>query len=143
MSKEESREDLVYRLTCIVYERLGSQADARLVEDLVTAVVQTIGSESVTDGGGSGSRVVVSAFGTSRPGIVAAITSQLAESRYNIVDMNQTVVQGKFAMVLIAEAGPNAIDLSTLRAGLKAVGERVGVQVYTQSEDLFQSMHRV
>lgn len=140
-----SREELVYRLTRLVYDRLGPQTDARLVEDLVTEVFRTIGSARVAEGrsNAQGARVVVSAFGTSRPGIVAAITSTLAESRYDIVDMNQTVVQGKFAMVLIAEAAANALDLSSLRAGLKQVGDRVGVQVYSQREDLFQSMHRV
>ncbi len=140
-----SKEELVYRLTRLVYDRLGPQTDARLVEDLVTELFRTIGSARVAEdrSNGQSARVVVSALGTSRPGIVAAITSTLAESRYDIVDMNQTVVQGKFAMVLIAEAADNALDLSSLRAGLTQVGDRVGVQVYSQREDLFQSMHRV
>ncbi len=141
-----AQEDLIYRMTKLVYERLGPEADARLVEELVTDLFRVIGQEGSSQTASSGpspARIVVSAFGTSRPGIVAAITSTLAESDYNIIDMNQTVVQGKFAMVLIAEATEKASDLLGLRERLKSVGERVGVQVFTQREDLFQSMHRV
>lgn len=141
-----SQEDLIYRMTRIVYQRLGPEANVRLVEDLVTELARAVGEETdlPPSGGSTGaSRVVVSVFGTSRPGIVAAITSKLAESEYNIVDVNQTVVQGKFAMVLIAEAAANATDLSGLRRALVSVAEPMGVQVYIQREDLFQAMHRV
>lgn len=140
-----SQEELIYRMTKIVYQRLGPEADVRLVEDLVTELARAVGEEtdSSPGGGSTASRVVVSVFGTSRPGIVAAITSKLAESEYNIVDVNQTVVQGKFAMVLIAEAAANATDLSGLRRALVSVAEPLGVQVYIQREDLFQGMHRV
>ena len=140
-----SQEDLILQMTRIVYDRLGAGADPRLVEDLVTELARAVVAkgESSLKRSNSPSRVVVSAFGTSRPGIVAAITSKLAEARYNIVDMNQTVVQGKFAMVVIAEAATDASDLSGVRQSLKDVGEQMGVQVYTQREDLFHAMHRV
>lgn len=132
------------QMTRIVYGRLGETADPRIVEDLVTDLARSVSAEvSPSRTPSSSSRVVVSAFGTSRPGIVAAITSELAEARYDIVDMNQTVVQGKFAMVLIAEVAADSRDLSALRQGLKDVGEEMGVQVYTQREDLFHAMHRI
>jgi ACT domain-containing protein len=141
------QEDLIYRITKAVFSRLGDKADARVVEDLVTDIYRLIEAGGTLDGVGApqseAARVVVSAFGTSRPGIVAAITSALAEASYDIVDMNQTVVQGKFAMVLIAEGGDGTNDLTSLRERLKIAGERIGVRVYAQREELFQSMHRV
>ena len=140
-----TQEDLILQMTRIVYDRLGPSADPRVVEELVTDLARTVVSQADFSPreNALSPRVVVSAVGTSRPGIVAAITAKLAESYYNIVDMNQTVVQGKFAMVLIAEASANAADLAGLRQGLKDVGEEMGVQVYTQREDLFRTMHRV
>lgn len=139
-----TREELVMQMARIVYQRLGAGTDPRVVEDLVTDLARSVPLEGTTSGSMSSSaRVVVSTFGTSKPGIVAAITSELAEARYNIVDMNQTVVQGKFAMVLIAEAAADSSDLSALRQGLKDVGQQMGVQVYTQREDLFHAMHRI
>jgi predicted amino acid-binding ACT domain protein len=46
-------------------------------------------------------------------------------------------------MVLIAEGGDGTNDLTLLRERLKDAGERIGVRVYAQREELFQSMHRV
>ena len=143
-----ANEDLIYQMTKTVLARLGPQADVRLVEEIVADIYRLV--DRAADGGTvSGaspslrSRVVVSAFGTSRPGIVAAIASTLAEAKYNIFDMNQTVVQGKFAMVLIAEAAEGANDLATLKEQLRAAGDNVGVRILAQREDLFQAMHRL
>ena len=145
-----TKEGLIFGLTKLVFDRLGANADVRLVEDLVTDIARFIESDEIegagpawTSGTKGTTRVVVSAFGTSRPGIVAAISTSLADSRYNIVDMNQTVVQGKFAMVLIAESGSGALPLPTLKERLTSAGEGLGVRVYAQTEDLFQAMHRV
>lgn len=140
-------EELIYQMTKAVYARLGPQADARLVEEMVTDLARLV-ARGMERGAAAradlqGARVIVSAFGTSRPGVVAAIASTLAEAQYNIVDMNQTVTQGKFAMMVIAEAGAEASDLGTLKEQLRQAGERVGVRVYVQREDLFQAMHRV
>jgi ACT domain-containing protein len=138
---------LIYKITRAVYDRLGSQADVSLVEGLVTDVYRVVeGSleeDKPSDGPRRDSRVVISAFGLSRPGIVAAISATLAESSFNIIDMNQTVVQGKFAMVLIAEMGSGAADLATLKTRLNEAGERFGIRVYAQRDDLFQTMHRI
>jgi ACT domain-containing protein len=145
-----TKESLIYGLTKVVFGRLGTNADVHLVEDLVTDIARFIENAEI-DGPGIArptgtqgtTRVVVSAFGTSRPGIVAAISTSLADSRYSIIDMNQTVVQGKFAMVLIAESGSGALPLPTLKERLTSAGEGLGVRVYAQTEDLFQAMHRV
>ena len=138
---------LIYKITKAVYGRLGPQADSGMVEGLVTDVYRAIEGSvdegSPEPGASRDSRVVISAFGVSRPGIVAAISATLAECNFNIIDMNQTVVQGKFAMVLIAEMGSGAADLATLKSRLNESGERFGVRVYAQREDLFHTMHRI
>jgi ACT domain-containing protein len=138
-----ANEQLIYQLTRAVYDRLGASADKQLVENLVTDIYRLVEAGGGAGGEGRSGRVVISAFGISHPGIVAAIASTLAEARYDIVDINQTVVQGKFAMVLIADAGEAAGDLASLKVRLREVGERLGVRVYAQREDLFQAMHRV
>lgn len=134
------REDLIYELTKIAVERLGSSVDPRIVEELVTEIAKVVEKRS-SDVGRPDSpqktgRVVVSAFGASRPGIVAAISSTLADSHYNIVDMDKTVVQGNFALVLIAEMSHGAIALTALKERLEQAGGNLGVRVYAQTEDL-------
>src|SRR6185436_270544 len=53
---------------------------------------------------GAADRMIISVFGVDHPGIVAGVAQILAEAECSIVDINQTVVQGKFAMVIIGDA---------------------------------------
>ena len=107
-----ANEDLIYRITRAVYERLGGAVDDTTVEQLVTDIykqVQSSGNNvaapSRTDRAaaaeGSSDRMVISVFGLDHPGIVAGVSQILAEAGCSIIDINQTVVQGKFAMVIM------------------------------------------
>ena len=156
-------EDLIYRLTKAVYARLGAGADEQAVEQLVTEVyrevepfLQTNGasyapSQSFASSGaapaqvheGATERMVISVFGTDHPGIVAGVSQILAEAGCSIVDINQTVVQGKFAMVIIANSSRARESAAELKDRLRSEGEKLGVRIYAQREDLFNAMHRV
>jgi len=161
-----ANEELIYRITRAVYGRLGVQADERTVVNLVTdiyraiePVVETNGDGSAAGGEsgarrggltahggemeGSANRLVVSVFGVDHPGIVAAVAQILAESGCSIADINQTVVQGKFAMVIIADSTNSDAPVSTLKERFRAAGDKLGVHIYAQREDLFNAMHRI
>lgn len=156
-----ANEDLIYRLTKAVYRRLGPGADEQAVEQLVTEVYREIepflsanGSsysflKSVPSGGasqaqeGSSDRMIISVFGVDHPGIVAGVTQILAEADCSIVDINQTVVQGKFAMVIIANTARAKESATELKERLRREGETLGVRIYAQREDLFNAMHRI
>jgi ACT domain-containing protein len=154
-----ANEELIYRITRAVYGRLGAQADERQVEQLVTDIYRAIepvvtangGSASATSmaqneaarGAGSPERLIVSVFGVDHPGIVAGVAQILAESECSIVDINQTVVQGKFAMVIIADMARAGRSVTELKDRFRTAGERLGVRIYAQREDLFNAMHRV
>ena len=154
-----ANEDLIYRITRAVYDRLGSTADEQVVEQLVTDLYREFqaslnsGSASQTSftpnaaaqitPEGSTSRMVISVFGLDHPGIVAGVAQILAEAACSIIDINQTVVQGKFAMVIIADAARARESVSQLKERLRLEGEQLGVKIYAQREDLFNSMHRI
>jgi ACT domain-containing protein len=87
--------------------------------------------------------MVVSVFGTDHPGIVAAVSQILAEGRCSIIDINQTVVQGKFAMVIVADISRAGESVTALKDRFRGEGERLGVHIYAQREDLFNAMHRI
>ena len=152
-----ANEELIYRITRAVYGRLGAQADERQVEQLVTDIYRAIepvvtangGSTSMAQderaarGAGSPERLIVSVFGVDHPGIVAGVAQILAESECSIADINQTVVQGKFAMVIIADMARAGRSVTELKDRFRTAGERLGVRIYAQREDLFNAMHRV
>ena len=143
-----ANEDLIYRITRAVYERLGASADEQMVEQLVTDIYREVDtSGSATPSGssaeGSSSRMIISVFGVDHPGIVAGVAQILAEASCSIIDINQTVVQGKFAMVIIVDTTRARESTAELKERLRRAGEQLGVRIYAQREDLFNAMHRV
>lgn len=140
-----ANEDLIYRITRAVYERLGAGADEQMVEQLVTDIYREVNATtpSVQSAEGSSSRMIISVFGLDHPGIVAGVSQILAEAGCSIVDINQTVVQGKFAMVIIGDTSRARESTAELKERLRREGERLGVRIYAQREDLFNAMHRV
>ncbi len=155
-----ANEELIYRITRAVYNRLGAGADERMVESLVTDIYRSIEPVvenrpalrgEMADGGrrasareeGSDERLVISVFGVDHPGIVAAVAQVLAEAECSIADINQTVVQGKFAMVIIANTSRAKESAAALKERFRHEGERLGVRIYAQREDLFNAMHRI
>ena len=149
-----ANEELIYRITRAVYGRLGAQADERMVEALVLDVYRAV-EPALGEGGGArerasesrgegrADRLVVSVFGVDHPGIVAAVSQILAEAGCSIADINQTVVQGKFAMVIIADISQARESVAALKDRFRGEGERLGVRIYAQREDLFNTMHRI
>jgi ACT domain-containing protein len=146
-----ANEDLIYRITRAVYDRLGSSVDETTVEQLVTDIYNQVDSSPSTDrplaplnpGEGSSARMVISVFGLDHPGIVAGVSKILAEASCSIIDINQTVVQGKFAMVIIADTSRARETTAALKERLRLGGENLRVRIYAQREDLFNAMHRI
>jgi ACT domain-containing protein len=149
-----ANEDLIYRITRAVYDRLGSSIDDTTVEQLVTDIYNQVktsqassdlerGAVPLTSTQGSSDRMVISVFGLDNPGIVAGVSQILAEAGCSIVDINQTVVQGKFAMVIIADTSRARESTAELKDRLRREGETLGVRIYAQREDLFNAMHRI
>ena len=149
-----ANEELIYRITRAVYGRLGAGADERTVEGLVTDIYRAV--EPLAGGGGASpsragagpsegrsDRLIVSVFGVDHPGIVAAVSQILAEAGCSIIDINQTVVQGKFAMVIVADISRAGESAAALKDRFRQEGERLGVRIYAQREDLFNAMHRI
>ena len=157
-----ANEELIYRITRAIYERLGSAADESTVEQLATDIYQTVEPALAKNGArstsisssdssfgeaatreGASDRLIVSVFGMDHPGIVAGVAEILAEAGCSIVDINQTVVQRKFAMVIIANTSRSKLSVTELKDRLRSEGEKLGVHIYAQREDLFNAMHRI
>jgi ACT domain-containing protein len=155
-------EELIYRITRAIYDRLGAAADENSVEQLVTDIYREVEPQLRNGGappasyaassaatappagsGGSAERLIISVFGVDHPGIVAGVSQILADAGCSIVDINQTVVQGKFAMVIIASTSRSNLSVGDLKERFRLEGEKLGVRIYAQREDLFNAMHRV
>jgi ACT domain-containing protein len=86
---------------------------------------------------------VVVVIGTDRPGIVAGISSKLAERNVNIVDISQTVLRGLFSMIMIVDVSKSTVSLGKLREELQQRGKELGVEVLVYHGEVFQFIERI
>ncbi len=88
-------------------------------------------------------RVVITVIGNDRIGIVAGISSVLANNGINIIDLSSTQMRDLFVMVVLAELDIEKTSIEHLQAELNKKAEYLGVQVLVQHEDIFKFMHRI
>lgn len=89
------------------------------------------------------SRAVISVVGKDRTGIIAAITTTLAQKNANILDISQTILDGFFTMMAIVDISSVSCPFANLADDLAKAGRKLGVQVRCQREEIFTSMERI
>ncbi len=88
-------------------------------------------------------RIIISVLGRDRVGIIAAVSGVLSAAGVNILDISQTILQGYFAMILVADMGESNTDLETLKEKLNTLGAELGLRIDAQHVDVFNYMHRL
>lgn len=88
-------------------------------------------------------KTIVTVIGMDKVGIIAKTSTLLSEYNVNILDINQTVMQEYFTMVMLVDVAECNASFEALKAALTRLGEEVGVTVHVQHEAIFQSMHRI
>ena len=88
-------------------------------------------------------KAFITVIGKDRIGIIAEIAVALADVRINILDINQTVMDGTFTMIMMVDISQSDVPFATLSATLDGVGQKLGLSVKIQHEDIFNSMHRI
>lgn len=88
-------------------------------------------------------KCVISVLGKDRSGIVAAVSTALAECGANIDDISQTILDDIFSMTMLTTLNLESADFNTVQERLKAEGEKLGVQIIIQREDVFQYMYKI
>jgi ACT domain-containing protein len=90
-----------------------------------------------------GTRIIITVLGHDRVGIIAGISVILADAQINILDINQTIIQGFFTMVMVADIAQSKVDIAQLRDILNRKGLEMELQITVQHEDIFKYMHRI
>lgn len=88
-------------------------------------------------------KAVVTVIGKDKEGIIAEITSALAENKVNVLEISQTILQNYFTMIMIVDLEKMEKDFNDLKEILEAVGKKIDVSIKIQHEDIFNSMHTV
>ena len=88
-------------------------------------------------------KAIVTVVGRDRVGIIAQVCVKLAEFQVNVLDINQTVMQGYFTMMMAVDVTECTVPLAELCQAMDAQGQEMGLSIRVQREDIFQAMHRV
>jgi ACT domain-containing protein len=88
-------------------------------------------------------RIIVTVIGRDQVGIIAAVSSVLAEAQANIVDISQTTLQEFFAMIMMADLEHASLPFAEIKQRLNDKGEAMGLRIDAQHEAVFNYMHRV
>lgn len=88
-------------------------------------------------------RTIITVIGKDRVGIIARICTYLAENDINVLDINQSIVQGFFNMIMIVDAQNAKKDFAVLNEEIEKISEELGVKIKMQHENIFNVMHRI
>ena len=88
-------------------------------------------------------KIVITVLGRDRVGIIAMVSTVLAENGVNILNLDQTILDGFFNMIMTADMAGAKISLKELQEQLRVKGEAMGLEIRVQHADIFQVMHRI
>ena len=88
-------------------------------------------------------KAIITVLGADRPGIIAEISAKLFEHNINILDINQTILQGFFTMVMLVDLSGMAVSYKEMNDILSGLAERAGVEIRMQRSEIFDAMHKV
>ncbi len=85
----------------------------------------------------------ITVLGEDKTGIIYKVTSVLFENNINILDINQTLIEGYFTMVMLVDLSKMKTDFVGLKNDLENKAKEIGVVIKLQREDIFSSMHQI
>lgn len=88
-------------------------------------------------------RTIITVVGKDTVGIIAGVCTYLADNGINVLDISQTIVQGFFNMMMIVDMKDAAKPFGQCAKELEEVGEKIGVAIKCQKEEIFNKMHRI
>ncbi len=88
-------------------------------------------------------KAIVTVTGKDTVGIIAGVCTELADLGVNILDINQTVMDGFFVMNMLVDLSTSTRSYDLVRDTLDAKGVQMGLTIRIQREDIFNAMHRI
>ena len=74
-------------------------------------------------------KAIITVVGKDTVGIIAKVCTYLANNRINILDISQTIVQGYFNMMMIADMDSSLKPFGEVVSELEQIGDVIGFLV--------------
>ena len=88
-------------------------------------------------------KAIITVIGVDKVGIIAKVSGLLAEANINILDINQTIMNDLFTMIMYTDISKMQDSFSSVADTLEAMGKEMGIQIAITHEDIYKSMHRI
>ena len=88
-------------------------------------------------------KAVITVIGQDKIGIIYQVTSVLAEYDVNILDINQTIMQDVFTMMMIVDTTKTPVSFEELQKKLEQKGTEIGMSTKIQHEGIFNAMSEI
>ena len=84
----------------------------------------------------------ITVIGKDKTGIVAGVSTKIAELGLNIDDISQTVLEEYFTMMALVSSDEKQ-DFTVLRNEFEAFGQELNVKINIQSAAIFDAMYTI
>jgi ACT domain-containing protein len=88
-------------------------------------------------------RAVLTTTGRNQKGIVARVTSRIADLGGDILDISQTLVGDYFSMIIVIDTQGLELPFSGFKEAMEAEVRKMGLGCMVMHEDVLNSLHRV
>ena len=88
-------------------------------------------------------KTIITVVGKDTVGIIAKVCTYLAENQINILDINQTIVQDFFNMMMIVDVSKMTKNFGQVSEEMEELGKEMGLDIHCQREEIFEKMHRL
>jgi ACT domain-containing protein len=145
-------EDQIRKIAEQAVMQLGEQATPGNIEKVVHETVQRLYKEEpvqkekqvdLPSSEKTADRVIVTAFGKNKVGILAGITTCLAETGCDVIDLSQKILKEFFTIMLLIDIADSNENFDSIKQKLIETGEKFNLKVVVQHEQIFSSMHRI
>lgn len=86
-------------------------------------------------------KAIITVTGKDHKGIVASVSTKLAEVEVNILDISQTLMESFFTMILFVDLSTSPYSIIEIQNKLGDVEKKEQLVIRIQSEDIFNAMH--
>ena len=86
-------------------------------------------------------KAILTVIGQDKVGIIAGVSNKMLEFNINILDVNQTIMQDFFTMMMMLDCTNMKGNFDEVREALSEEGKKLGVDIKIQREEIFKSMH--
>ena len=88
-------------------------------------------------------KAVITVIGKDRVGIISMVSAECAKSNVNVIDINQTVLDGYFTMIMVVEISEMNTSFSAFADFLAEKGRACALDIRVMHEDIFNAMHKI